>query len=225
MLAFAPDPGDSVLTVLSLPSKEVPIGDWLEENNWEEQRGSAKRFIVDGGALHMVNEDKTTVIGTRFKPKIDPETYPVIEFQARIDRIPPGADVTSKKKDDSAFRLFVIFDRGGGFFSPPETIGYVWDSTLKKGSTGRSARFKQVRYIVIGSGNEGLGEWGIYRRNIREDYKLLFENGNIPDISAVALKCDSNHTGSRSASSIRWIKFNEKIKDDADTEAIESIVE
>ena len=196
---------DSTMIVLSMPSGEVPIERWFEENGWEEQRGSARHFQIDETALRMTNDDATTVIGKKFKPKIDPGQLCSIAFEARVDEIPPGADVTSKKMDDAAFRLFVIFDRGGGFFSPPETIGYVWDSTLKTGSIGRSARFKQVRYIVIGSDSEGLGEWKTYERNVIEDYKLLFQTNDVPHIGAIALKCDSNHSGGRSASSIRRI--------------------
>ena len=198
---------DSTLIVLSLPSDEVPIKQWLKETGWEEQRGNAKRYRIRDNTLFMMNDDATTVIGTKFKPKIDPGQYSVIEFVAKVDEIPSGADVTSRKMDDAAFRLFVIFDRGGGFFSPPETIGYVWDSTLKTGATGRSARFEQVRYIVIGSGSDGLGEWKTFERNIIEDYKLLFDTDDAPDIGAIALKCDSNHSGGRSASSIRWIRL------------------
>ncbi len=201
---------DSTLNILSLPSEEIPIKQWLKENGWEEQRGSAKRYLIRDNTLFMMNNDASTVIGTKFKPKVDPDRYTVIEFKAKVDEIPPGADVTSKMMDDAAFRLFVIFNRGGGFFSPPETIGYVWDSTLETGTTGRSARFKQVRYIVIGSGSDGLGEWKTFERNILEDYKSLFNTDDVPDIGAIALKCDSNHSGGRSASSIQWIQLEYK---------------
>jgi hypothetical protein len=202
--------GDSTLIVLSLPSEEVPIKQWLNETGWEEQRGSAKHYRVFDSTLFMTNDDATTVVGTKFKPKIDPLLYPLIEFHARVEEIPPGADVTSRKMDDAAFRLFVVFDRGGGLFSPPETIGYVWDSTLKTGTTGRSASFKQVRYIVIGSGSDGLGEWKTFKRNILEDYESLFNTDDVPDIGAIALKCDSNHSGGRAASAIQWIRLEHK---------------
>ena len=211
---------DSTLVILSPPSEEVPIKQWLKETRWEEQRGSAKHYLIRDNTLLMTNDDATTVIGIKFKPKIDPGQYPVIEFKAKVDEIPPGANVTSRKMDDSAFRLFVIFDRGRGFFSPPETIGYVWDSTLKTGTTGRSARFKQVRYIVIGSGSDGLGEWKTFERNILDDYKSLFSTDDVPDIGAIALKCDSNHSGGRSTSAIQWIRLEHKNDRETNTRLI-----
>jgi hypothetical protein len=213
---------DSTLIILSPPSEEVPIKKWLKETCWEEQRGSAKHYLVRDNTLFMTNHDATTVIGTKFKPKIDPDRYPVIEFKAKVDKVPPGADVTNRKMDDAAFRLFVIFDRGRGLFSPPETIGYVWDSTLETGTTGRSALFKRVRYIVIGSGSDGLGEWKTFKRNILEDYKSLFNADDVPDIGAIALKCDSNHSGGRSESAIQWIRLEHKNNGANNTHVIES---
>ena len=125
-----------------------------------------------------------------------------------MDEVPPGADVTNRNQDDAAFRLFLLFDKGGFLsLTPPHTIGYVWDSTLKTGETGRAATFGQVRYVTIGSGSEGKGEWKVIRRNVRDDYELLFGKDRVPRIKAIGLKCDSNHTRTRSGSSVRFIRF------------------
>lgn len=204
----APDSHEGTLLIVDFPAEEVPIKEWLEANDWEEQRGSAKKYIVRDGALFMRSRDASTVIGRKYeKTPIDPRTYPTIEFRTRIDEIPPGGDVTTKKKDDAAFRLFVLFDRGGGLFSPPETIGYVWNSTGGEGAIGNSGRFDQVKYIAIGSGSDGLGEWIVIKRDILEDYQMLFGIDDVPDIKGIALKCDTNHTKSTAASAIQWIRF------------------
>jgi hypothetical protein len=196
-----------ILIVANFPQETVPIRKWIRENGWEVQRGRPDPFIVKEKTLFMQNTDASTAIGVKFKEKIDPRNYPEIEFRARVDEIPPASNVTVRNIDDSAFRLFVLFDKGGWILSPPQTIGYVWDSTKQVGSTGRSATFGKVRYIVIGSGKEGLGEWKEYRRNILEDYKLLFDSSNVPKIQAIGLKCDSNHSNGRAASAIQWIRL------------------
>jgi Leucine-rich repeat (LRR) protein len=156
----------------------------------------------------MRSEDVSIVIGKEFDEKIDPVAFPVIEFEIRIDELPPGTNVTEKGNEDAAFRLFVLFDEGKGWFTPPHTIGYVWDSTMKVGETGHAPRFSKVKYITIGSGTDGIGEWHIFKRNIIDDYKLLFGANEAPPIVAIALKCDSNHSDKTSASAIRYIELH-----------------
>jgi hypothetical protein len=195
------------LNIVSFPQKTIPIKKWIKENGWKVQRGRAETFVVKEKTLFMQNTDASTAIGVKFKKKIDARKYPEIEFRARVDEIPRASNVTVRNIDDAAFRLFVLFDKGGWALSPPQTIGYVWDTTKKVGTTGRSATFGKVRYIVIGSGKDGLGEWKEYRRNILEDYKLLFDSPNVPKIQAIGLKCDSNHSNGHAASAIQWIRL------------------
>jgi hypothetical protein len=199
--------GQEFQLIVRFPQEAIPIKKWLKENGWEVQRGSADTFMVKEKTLFMKNTDASTAIGVKLNEKIDPRKYPEIEFRTRVDEIPPASNVTVRNIDDAAFRLFVLFDKGGWILSPPQTIGYVWDTTKKVGSTGRSAIFGKVRYIVIGSGSDGLGEWKEYRRNILEDYKLLFESSNVPKIQAIGLKCDSNHSNGHAASAIQWIRL------------------
>ena len=200
---------DSLFSVLALPTGDASVEHWLKENEWKVHRGNVKLFKIKNGALFMKNIDATTVIGKEFNRTIDPNGLPLIEFKVRVDEIPIGTDVTTRSMDDAAFRLFVLFDRGGGLLSPPETIGYVWDSTMESGDTGRSGKFSQIRYIAIGSGTQGLGGWKCFERNIVDDYHMLFGSNKIPHITAVALKCDSNHSGTVAASAIRWIRLKD----------------
>jgi len=197
-----------VRELVSFPQEKMPAIDWMRRNDWEEQKGSAAPFFIEGGVLYMRSASSSTTIGSKLSPEVEPVEFPEIEFCIRVDEVPPGADVTNRNLDDAAFRLFLLFDKGGFLsLTPPHTIGYVWDTTLKTGETGRAATFGQVRYVAIGSGGEGTGEWKVIRRNVGEDYKLLFGKKKVPRIKAVGLKCDSNHTRTRSASSVRYIRF------------------
>jgi hypothetical protein len=206
------DRNENVIVVVSFPDEAIPIKKWLKDNNWEEKRGKANKFVVKERTLSMRNVNASTTIGTKFGPKIDPHIYPEIEFRIRVDEIPFGTNVTIKNKDDAAFRLFVLFDKGGSIISPPQTIGYVWDTTLPVGKTARAPRFSKVRYIIIGSGKDGLGEWKEFRRNLVADYKMLFGTEEIPKIAAIGLKCDSNHSNGNAASAIQWIRLRKKLE-------------
>jgi hypothetical protein len=197
-----------VLEIVRFPQGRIPFLEWKDQHGWRELRGSAESFFIEDGVLTMQSEDSSTTIGTQFKPKVDPGNYPGLEFTLKVDEVPPGANVTRRDRDDAAFRLFVVFDKGGFLsITPPHTIGYVWDSSLETGESGRAATFGQVRYIVIGDGGEGLGEWHVIRRNVADDYRRLFGPGPVPAIEGIGLKCDSNHTGGRASSSIGTIRF------------------
>jgi hypothetical protein len=205
--------GEDFRILVRFPEEEIPINKWLKDNNWEEKRGKAKKFLVKEKTLFMRNDNASTTIGTKFKPKIDPRLYPEIEFRIRVDEIPFGTNVTIKDRDDAAFRLFVLFDKGGNIISPPQTIGYVWDTTMPVGETARAPRFGKVRYIIIASGEDGLGEWKEFRRNLVEDYEMLFGTEEIPMIAAIGLKCDSNHSKGSAASAIQWIRLRKSSGD------------
>ncbi len=199
---------ERVLEIVRFPDKSISFLEWMRSHGWEELKGSAAVFHIENKTLHMQSTAYSTTVGTKFDSVVDLREFPFLEFSVRVDEIPSGADVTDRKIDDAAFRLFLLFDKGG-FLSvtPPHTIGYVWDSTLEEGETGRAALFGQVRYIVIGSGRSGLGVWKTIRRNVREDYRLLFGSDRVPKVKALGLKSDSNHTRSRSASSVGFIRF------------------
>jgi hypothetical protein len=201
---------EDVLTLVSFPEDELPIKKWLAANDWKEKKGKAKKFVIKEKTLFMRNDNASTTIGTKLKNKIDPRLYSEIEFRIRVDEIPFGTNVRIKSKDDAAFRLFVLFDKGGNIISPPQTIGYVWDSTMAKGETGRSPRFSKVRYITIGSGEKDLGKWTEFRRNLLEDYKMLFNTEKVPMIAAIGLKCDSNHSNGSASSAVQWIRLRKK---------------
>jgi hypothetical protein len=48
--------------------------------------------------------------------------------------------------------------------------------------------------VVVESGDTHAGRWVEERRNVREDYRLLF-GAEPPEISGVAIMTDSDNTG------------------------------
>ena len=63
-----------------------------------------------------------------------------------------------------------------------------------------------MTYIIVRSGNVELGQWVTERRNLWEDYKLLF--GEEPkDPGYIALSIDSNDTQSSAEALIGPILF------------------
>jgi hypothetical protein len=85
-------------------------------------------------------------------------------------------------------------------------IGYVWDATLPVGGVYRSQKTNTVVFIVVHSGTAELGTWVSERRNVREDYRMVY--GEEPDNPPlIALSVDTNDTRSSSEAFIGPIRF------------------
>lgn len=123
---------------------------------------------------------------------IDPSSYPWLDWEWKVGAIDDRANVAEGDRDDSPARLMVSFDGdmsrlGLGdllFFEQVElftgkrlayaTLMYVWDPVLPVGTVVNYSRSSRVRYLVVESGHQRLGQWVSYRRNLAEDYRKVF---------------------------------------------------
>lgn len=211
-------PPEKTLPLASFPQDPMPIKKWLDDNGWESKRNDPRRFEVGGGRLHMVSEKDSVMIGTERGFPVKVTEWPRARFRLRIGKTPVGTDLAKKSGDDAAFRLYVAFERGGGLFSPPNTLAYTWTEKTDGEAVIRSPHFGNLRYLSIGKGvpaaedkkegekkSAGKDEkdaanpdgWMTVERNVAADYRLAFpdDKGEVPDLKGVMLKCDSNDTG------------------------------
>ena len=198
-------PDKGVRRLADFPRQPTEIREWMKQHDWKSKRNSPRDFELADGQLHLVSRDDSVLIGTRKGLALDPQEWPLLRFRLRVDENPRGMDLTRKSGDDAAFRIYVAFDRGGGLFSPPNTIAYTWTEDLKPDSLVRSAHFKRLRYMSIGKGvthegspaAAGTDAWVTIERDLVEDYRRAFpeERGPVPDFVGFMLKCDSNNTG------------------------------
>jgi len=69
----------------------------------------------------------------------------------------------------------------------------IWDASLPVGSVHTSQKTSTVTFIVVHTGKAQLGQWVTERRNVREDYRMVY--GEEPDNPPViALSIDTNDT-------------------------------
>ena len=88
-------------------------------------------------------------------------------------------------------------------------IGYVWDATVPAGTIVKSHRTGTVSFVVVRSGERGLGEWMTDTRDIVADYHAIF--GDAPEAPrAIALSIDTNDTGARAEASFGPIAFTSR---------------
>ena len=114
-----------------------------------------------------------------------------LSWRWKIDKIPAGGSDDTKATFDHTARLFVAFKTRIG---QPRTINYVWANTVPNGKTFEHPSSGRARFIVLNSGNTGVGEWHSFKRNIAADWKLLFDDDDPPEIVSLGFMTDSDGT-------------------------------
>jgi hypothetical protein len=163
--------------------------------------------------LHAVANDAAS--GLRCQVDIDPRAAPWLEWAWRTKRIEPRANVAVFDLDDAPARVAVGFAGDlstlsareqifgdlvfaiTGYLMPFATLMYVWDAQAPVGSVFRYGRSSRIRYLVVESGGARADRWLDYRRNVVEDYRLVFgaEPGHISDLGVMT---DSDDLGTAS---------------------------
>jgi hypothetical protein len=123
--------------------------------------------------------------------RIDPRRHPVLEFRWRVPRdslerlkqtsggsplarlsLGFHGDVDKLDFDDRAkLRLATVLTANG---LPYASLLYVWMLDEPVGTVFHSPYTGRVRYLVVESGTQRLGEWVQFRRDIVEDYRRAF---------------------------------------------------
>ena len=192
-----------IKTLATFPEQPVAINTWMKQNGWKSKRHDPKRFEVGKGSLHLVSNKDSVMIGTQRGFPVDPRKYSKIRFTIKIGKNPAGTNPAIKGGDDSAFRLYLAFDRGGGMFSPPDSIAYSWTEKRQAAATSVSPHYKNVRNLYIGHGltlpakkGDGKPVFVTIERDLLADYKTCFPEDSraVPMLAGVMVKCDTNNT-------------------------------
>jgi hypothetical protein len=145
---------------------------------------------------------------------IHPEDLKQVHFSWLVPALIEGADMATRKGDDSPVRLVLAFEGDRGNFSakdaalneltrlvtgkemPYATLMYVWCNKRPVGSIIHNARTDRIRKIVVESGPQGLKQWRNYERDIRADFEAAF--GEAPGkLVGIGIMTDSDNTQSQ----------------------------
>ncbi|MEP1150176.1 MAG: DUF3047 domain-containing protein [Balneola sp.] len=199
------------------PKKVFEIEDFEQDEignlpqKWFNQKGEAKPISYTGELrktyhYEVLKENDNKFL--RFEGKrgkhmsfplleekdIDIFETPILSWRWRIHEIPNGANEDDSDKNDTAASIYVAFDLGRVLFKKvPKTIRYTWSSSLPVG-TELSKFYGNQKIIVMGSGNDGKGDWQTFERNIVEDYKRLFGDNPPRKPLAILILSDANNT-------------------------------
>lgn len=156
--------------------------------------------------------------------EVDLQRTPVLCWRWRVERVVESADMTTKRGDDYAARVYVAFGlpansmnwgtrmklalaRGVyGSHVPDAAVNYVWDNRHPVGTRRRSAYTDRAQMIVLRSGSRGAGVWVTERRDVLDDVIQAFGTERArADLLAVA--ADTDNTGERARSGFADLHF------------------
>lgn len=157
-------------------------------------------------ALHLVSNSNS--FGVYREKELDPKKTPIVTWQWKVTRLPEGADVRDKKKDDQAAQMYVMFPRFPKMVNT-RLVGYIWETSAPKMSQITSQKSSNTRYIVLQSGPENLGKWVTETRNVYEDYKTLFGE-EPPKMGGITIMIDSDDTNSSAESYFTQIRIEKE---------------
>lgn len=121
--------------------------------------------------------------------------HPLLQWQWRVDRLQPSADLRERDAEDFAAAIFLIFGTPGDTDS--RSLAYVWtDERLAPGAIVPSPRHPdRVRSIVVESGGQRLGRWLQEERDIAADFRRAFGHDAPDVVQVLALFTDNDQTG------------------------------
>ena len=124
---------------------------------------------------------------------IDLEETPYLNWRWRIENTIETANETVKSGDDYPARIYIVND-GGIFPWQKRSVNYVWSSKQPQGAVWPSAYTSLSQMISLRSGPQKAGRWMDERRNVREDFRNLFDQ-DVCYVGVIALMTDTDDTG------------------------------
>jgi hypothetical protein len=174
----------------------------------KEFTGKARVKVEKVGGLYAIRLRSDNASFTVYRDvQVDASQFPYLTWAWRVDQLPPNGDARHKETDDQAAQLYVVFPRFPELVRS-QIVGYIWDSGAPAGTVLNSPTDRKVKYIVVRSGSDRLGQWIVESRNILEDYKRLY-GGDPPKVGRVALLINSQRTKSTAESWFAGMVFTQ----------------
>ncbi len=159
-------------------------------------------------SLKAASENTCSAI---FKPVNVPiSEQPVLSWQWKVKKFPTGKTSPvfgAGNESDYAARVSVIFKSDLPF--QQDIVQYVWDDRFPVGTHGSSPFWKKVKILVIRGGTPPLNpeDWVSEKREIVQDYILLFGKPPERDIGAIGIMSDSDDTKSSTGAYFRHFEI------------------
>ena len=165
-------------------------------NGWQSKVFAGETHYAlenNNGKIVLRADSHATASGLYREIKVDLDKTPILNWTWKVDSILAGNNERSRPGDDYPARIYVVFS-GGLAFWRTRAINYVWSNTQPVGSSWPNAFTGNAQMIAVESGSERVGQWVRIQRDVRADYRRLFD-GELGRVDAVAIMTDTDNTG------------------------------
>ena len=187
-----------LLLVITSPcsAAEMALGKFSAEEmaGWSDKPFKGKTTYTlakDDGRNVLKAHSVKAASGLIKKITVDTKKFPILRWSWKIEHTLKKEDIKSKKGDDFAARVYVVFPRT--FFWRMRAINYVWAAKMPKDSVAPSPYTSNSLIVAVESGDEKVGTWVSEERNIYDDYRKMFGE-EPPPLGGVAIMTDTDDT-------------------------------
>jgi hypothetical protein len=198
-----------------VPGTALPPG-WVAQTFPRIANHTRYALVRDGDTVVVRAEAAGSASALVFRVTASAAEARVLRWRWKVDRLPQGADASTKAGDDAPARVYVTFrfdpaklgpiDRLlyetaraiYGEAPPHASLMYVWNASGPAGRAFPNPYTARVHTIVVEGGSARLGQWLDYQRDILADYRAAFGE-DPPPISGVAIMTDADNTGDRAS--------------------------
>jgi Protein of unknown function (DUF3047) len=187
------------------------VSGWQHQTLPKVERSNVFEIVADGEqrALRVTSSSSASTWLARVKEDLGPR--PTLQWPWKVSKSLAGSDLRTKRGDDYAARLYVLFDLPSerltladrlrmqaartlaGVEVPAAALCYVWGSAQPVGTTGWNPYTDRVRMVVVDSGDTHAGHWRAISRDLRRDWEDAF-GGAMPPIGGIAVGADTDNT-------------------------------
>ncbi len=175
------------------PLDGLPVGWTWRDSDDDKHKPYAVRREGDNNYLEATDNGESVILGKAVKWNL--REFPYVSFRVRVHRTPQGGDERDDRKVDSAAGIYFTYRKRLGLI--PESVKYVWSTTLPVGSAVLRRGIGRPWMVVVGSGTDGLGEWRTYVFNLADAYRDTFGNDPPNKPIGIGILSDANSTHSQ----------------------------
>lgn len=151
------------------------------------------RLVTLDGATVLQARARGQAAAKYLERDIDLSTTPYLKWCWRVSGIYPGLDETTRAGDDYPARIYVA-RRTGLFPWQVQSVNYVWSSTQPAGADWPNAFTDRAHLLALQGGEARVGEWVAEVRDVRADYRRLFD-ARPGRLDGLALMTDGDNAG------------------------------
>lgn len=165
---------------------------------WKDQDNKTRKpykVEQEGGNKYLAARDEGQSVIIAKDVNWNLEEYPYVSFRWRVHEVPQGADERFHDKVDSAAGVYFVYRKVLGLI--PESVKYVWSSTLPVGSAMQRSGVGKPWMVVAETGTDSLGVWRTYVFNLAEAYKATFGGWPPKEAIGIGILSDANSMKAR----------------------------